>query len=123
GLPSDSAMVYVNSFHNIRYKMATCAERRLGPSIAIYEPGFLRVALAYYRAGRMPAGAIIKLYFGGEWDFTGRSPGRGLSFGLPPTLPSLDAYLAMLEGCDLPWSVAVLGGDLLATPVARAAVE
>ena len=38
---------------------------------------------------------------------------------------SLDAYLEMmdLEGCPLPWFSAVPGGDLLATPVARATLE
>ena len=29
----------------------------------------------------------------------------------------------MLEGTDLPWSVSVWGGDLMATPVARLALE
>ena len=37
--------------------------------------------------------------------------------------PSLEAYLAMLEGCDLPWSVAVLGGDVIASGLARLALE
>ena len=46
-----------------------------------------------------------------------------MTFGLPPTAPSLEAYLAMLEGCDLPWSVAVLGGDVVASGLARLALE
>ena len=29
----------------------------------------------------------------------------------------------MLEGTELPWSVSVWGGDLMATPVARLALE
>src|SRR5207237_1394730 len=49
--------------------------------------------------------------------------GAGVTFGLPPTAPSLEAYLAMLEGCDLPWSVAVLGGDVVASGLARLALE
>lgn len=59
----------------------------------------------------MPAGSLIKLYFGAN------------NWGLPPTRASLDAYVAMLEGTGLPWSVAVLGGDLLATPLAEYALE
>ena len=55
--------------------------------VSIFEPGFLRVALAYHAAGRLPP-AKIQLYFGGP----------ALPFGLPPTASSLDAYLAMLEG-------------------------
>src|SRR5438093_643572 len=48
---------------------------------------------------------------------------RGATFGLPPTRASLEAYLAMLDGVALPWSVAVVGGDLLASEVARLALE
>jgi len=38
---------------------------------------------------------------------------------------ALDAYLEMLEleNCDLPWFSAVVGGDLIDTPVARATIE
>ena len=31
-------------------------EHRLGPSMAIYEPGFLQTVVAWWRAGRLPAG-------------------------------------------------------------------
>ena len=68
----------------------------------------------------MPRGALVKLYFGGDEGYLG---GTGVTFGLPPTAPSLEAYLAMLEGCDLPWSVAVLGGDVIASGLARLALE
>jgi hypothetical protein len=62
----------------------------------------------------------VKLYFGGDHDYFGRP---GPTFGLPPTRAGLEAYLAMLEGSGLPWSVAVLGGDLLATEIAALALE
>jgi len=42
---------------------------------------------------------------------------------MPPTRASLEAYLTMLEGTELPWSVAVLGGDVVASGLARLAVE
>lgn len=124
GLPADIPFVYANSYHNIRFKMRCCEELGLGPTIAVFEPGFLRVTLAYYRAGRMPRGAMVKFYFGGDRGYTSTpGAGSGVTFGLPPTKLSLEAYLAMYEGCDLPWSVAVLGGDLLQTEVAREALE
>jgi uncharacterized protein (DUF849 family) len=123
GLPADNRFIYANSFHNIRYKMRVCQEHHLGPSIAIFEPGFLRVALAYYWAGKLPPGAMIKLYFGGNRGAQPQNAAWGVGFGLPPTCPSLEAYLAMLEGCDLPWSVALLGGDVLESEVARLALE
>src|SRR5207237_4942958 len=47
----------------------------------------------------------------------------GVTVGLPPTGHALLAYLDMLEGTDLPWSVSVWGGDLMQTPVARLALE
>jgi uncharacterized protein (DUF849 family) len=119
GLPEGS--VYANSYADIRTAFATCAAHRWGPQLAIYEPGFLQTVLAYQRAGQLPAGAMVKLYFGGEWGMWAR--GRGVTFGLPPTTNALLAYLDMLGGTALPWSVSVWGGDLFATPVARLALE
>ena len=119
GLPA--GMVYANSYDDIRAAFSFCEAHRLGPALAIYEPGFLQTTLAYYRAGRLPAGTVVKLYFGGEWGMM--ATGRGVTFGLPPTENALAAYLDMLDGCDLPWSVSVWGGDLLETPVARMALE
>ena len=112
GLPAGSAL-YQNTIADARHMFATCERLHLAPSISIFEPGFLRVALAYHRAGRMPAGALIKLYFGGPTA----------NFGLPPTEASLNAYLGMLEGTGLPWSVAVLGGDVIGCGLAQLALE
>jgi uncharacterized protein (DUF849 family) len=112
GVPAATDGVYQNTYADVRHMIDRCTIRRLAPSISIFEPGFLRLALAYHAAGRLPPGALIKLYFGG-----GR-PG----FGLPPTRASLDAYLAMLDGTGLPWSVAVLGGDV-SEALAQLAIE
>jgi uncharacterized protein (DUF849 family) len=110
GLPIGSA--YVNGYDDIRVALALCRRLRLGPMLAIFEPGFLRTVLAYHVCGVLPAGALVKLYFGDR-----------VSFGLPPSRSALEAYLDMLEGSGLPWAVSVWEGDLLATPVARLAVE
>ena len=120
GLPV--GWVYANSYESIRSSFDLCNEHGFAAALSIYEPGFLRTALAYRRAGRLPLGSIINLYFGGIFGmFPLRR--RGAPFGLPPTQRALDAYLEMLEGVDLPWSVSVWGGDLFATPLARAALE
>ncbi|MGH1493807.1 MAG: 3-keto-5-aminohexanoate cleavage protein [Acidimicrobiales bacterium] len=119
GLPTGGT--YVNTFDHIRAAFAQCDTRGLAPAIAIYEPGWLNTVLAYHRAGRLPRGAMVKLYFGAEWGLTARTP--GVSFGLPPTRNALLAYLDMLEGSGLEWSVSAWGGDLMSTPVARLAVE
>lgn len=110
GVPDGNA-TYINTFADARHMFSTCLELGLAPSISIFEPGFLRVALAYYERRFMPRGALVKLYFGAN------------NWGLPPTPPSLDAYLAMLEGTGLPWSVALLGGDILETELARYALR
>jgi uncharacterized protein (DUF849 family) len=121
GLPGPVEFVYVNGYGDIRFVVALLAEHRLGPSISIFEPGFLRTALAYYRAGRLPRGAFVKLYFGGEAGYLGGAPGA--TFGLPPTRTALEAYLELLAGCDLPWAVAVIGGDVVGSGLARLALE
>jgi uncharacterized protein (DUF849 family) len=122
GLPGGALdFVYTNSFGDIRHMAQLCDQHRLGPSISIFEPGFLRTALAYHRAGRLPRGALVKLYFGGD---SGYFPGgAGITFGLPPTPRALDAYLELLEGCDLPWAVAVIGGDVFEGDFARLVLE
>ena len=117
GLPGGTEFVYANSFADIRYKMSICERYALAPSIAIFEPGFLRTALTYERARRMPRGAFVKLYFGAASGYL------GAGFGLPPTVRALDAYLEMLEGSSLPWAVAVLGGDVVESGIARLALE
>jgi 3-keto-5-aminohexanoate cleavage enzyme len=125
GVPDDGGLpqgiVYANSYADIRYAFALCERLGLAPSLAIYEPGFLRTVLAYHRAGRLPRGAMVKLYFGGPYGVLATRP--GCTFGLPPTRNALLAYLDLLEGTSLPWSVSVWGGDLMTTPVARLALE
>jgi uncharacterized protein (DUF849 family) len=64
---------------------------------------------------------MVKLYFGADYGLFATQP--GVSFGLPPTEHALLAYLDLLEGTGLPWSVSVWGGDLFDTPVARLALE
>jgi 3-keto-5-aminohexanoate cleavage enzyme len=110
---------YVNSGSDIDYQLELCERFGLVPTLAIFEPGFLRAALSYWRAGRLPGGTMLRFYFGGE----GPEAGGGFWFGLPPTRASLDAYLAMLDGCSLPWSVSVLGGDLFASELPELALE
>lgn len=123
GVPGGAIdFIYANSFADIRVAAELCERHRLGPSIAIFEPGFLRTTLAYRRAGRLPAGAFVKLYFGGGADYLGGRP-NGVSFGLPPTEKALAAYLEMLDGADLPWAVAVVGGDVVASGMAALALE
>lgn len=110
-----ASFAYVNTPESIRQMAELCARLRLGPSIAIFEPGFLRHALAYFDRGALPRGALIKFYLGGTH--------ADLGFGLPPTPRMLDVYLEMLGDRPLPWSVGVLGGDVFEHGLARHALE
>jgi uncharacterized protein (DUF849 family) len=119
GLPPPIDYVYANSFADTRYAFDLCAEHALGPSIAVFEPGFLQVVLAYHEAGALPPGTLVKLYFAAGGYLT---PGRPL-WGAPPIPEALDLYLAMLGDTGIPWAVAVVGGDALSAPITRVALE
>ncbi|MEO6397569.1 MAG: 3-keto-5-aminohexanoate cleavage protein [Tepidiformaceae bacterium] len=113
GIPAAVDSTYLNTFADAHHMFAVCRERQLAPSVSIFEPGFLRVALAFHRAGLMAAGALIKLYFGGP----------AANFGMPPTQAGLEAYLDLLADTGLPWSVAVLGGEVVGCGLARLAIQ
>ncbi len=119
GLPLGG--VYGVSYEDCRIAFEFCERLRMGPALGIYEPNALRTTLAYHHAGCLPAGTMVKLYFGGPYGLMATEP--GVSFGLMPTEAGLLAYLDMLEGTELPWSVSVWGGDLMQTPIARLALE
>lgn len=116
GVPTGD-WVYRNSFNDAHHMFALCEQYGLGPSLAVFDPSWLRAIRAWHDAGRLPAGAMVKLYFGGDKGYLGGAP-----FGLPPTETALAAYLELLEGTALPWSVSVFGGDLLSAPLADAAL-
>ena len=113
GLPRPDDIVYQNTYRDSVYMIEACRRLKVGMSVSIFEPGFLRVILAYHAAGQLPPGAMIKFYFG-----TGRA-----QFGLPPTAAALNAYLDMLGDTDLPWLVSAQGGDVIACGLARIALE
>jgi uncharacterized protein (DUF849 family) len=109
GVPT-GGWVYTNSFSDAHHMFELCERHGLGPS-------WLRTIVAWHRAGRLPAGAMVKLYFGGDEGYLG-----GATFGLPPTETALAAYLEVLDGTGLPWSVSVFGGALLDSPLVDAAL-
>src|SRR4029079_14443531 len=80
---------------------------------------FVRGVVSSHRAGPRPAATLLKFYFSEGGYLGGGQP----LWGAPPITEALDLYLAMLGDADIPWAVAVLGGSLLGTPIARASVE
>ncbi len=105
--------VYQFTLEDAEYIADFCRRQNLVASVSIFEPGWLRLALRMYAESKLPRGAMVKFYFGGE----------NLLFGLPPSEQSLDAYVAMLEGTSLPWSVALQGGDVTEIGLAEAAIK
>lgn len=117
GLPR-GGFVYANSFDDIASAFELCRSLGIGPNIAIYEPGFLRVVVAYERAGQLPTGTFVKLYLSTDRGY------MGAPFGLPPTPAGLSAYLELLDGTSsITWAVSVVGGDVIASDVARLALD
>jgi len=113
GVPLPDPAIYQNSFADAVHMVESCRRNSVGLSISIFEPGFVRVVRGFADAGRLPAGALIKFYFGGA----------RAGFGLPPTAKALEAYLEMIEGTGLPWLVSVQGGDVVGCGIARMAIE
>jgi uncharacterized protein (DUF849 family) len=119
GWPMPMDYVYTNSPNDIRFMAKVCREHGLGPSVAVFEPGFLRVVLAAEKRGALPAGTLVKLYFSAGGYLGSGEP----TFGAPPIREALEMYLAMLAGSRLPWAVAVIGGSLLDSEIASIALE
>ena len=111
--------VYTNSFVDIRYGFDLSARHGLGASIAVFEPGFLQVVLAYHEAHALPPGTLVKLYFAAG-GYLAR--GRAL-WGVPPIPEGLDLYLAMLGDTGIPWAIAIIDGDAVGHPLVRSALE
>ncbi len=116
GVPR-GAFVYANSYDSIDRQLTQATDDGLGPSLAMYEPGFMRTTMAWWRAGRLPVGSMIKFYLSTERGY------MGAAFGLPATRLGLDAYLEILGDCPVPWAVSVVGGDVVGTGLAEYAVE
>jgi 3-keto-5-aminohexanoate cleavage enzyme len=113
GRPAPTDIVYINSMADIRYMFDTCAGLGVPVNVSIFDGSFMRTAIAYARAGGMPHGATIKIFFG-----TDTGP-----FGIPATRAGLDVYLDILGECTLPWSVALPGSDILTSEAGLLALE
>ncbi|MEM1402613.1 MAG: 3-keto-5-aminohexanoate cleavage protein [Pseudomonadota bacterium] len=113
GLFAPTNLIYRNDMADSHYYVDKCRALNIGMSISIFEPGFLKFVMAYVRVNQLPAGSMVKLYFGTE----------DVPFGLPPTVASLEAYLGMLGDSDVPWLVSSFGDDCVGCGLAAAAIE
>ena len=99
---------------DIRYIQQVCKDFGTGASISVFEPGWMKNVVAMARAGTLPRGSKLNIYFASD------------SFpGLAPPIPeALELYLKMMEGLDLDWAVGYIGDkSVMDTPLARMALE
>ncbi len=94
--------------------MDICEDLGTGTSISVFEPGWMKNVVAMVRAGTLPRGSKLNIYFAPD------------SFAaMAPAIPeALELYLKMMEGLDLKWSVGSIGSpSIMDTPLARMALE
>jgi uncharacterized protein (DUF849 family) len=97
-----------------RFILDVCKRYGTGTSISVFEPGWMKNVLAMAKAGTLPRGSKLNIYFGPE----------SYSTMAPPIPEALDLYLKMMEGLDLKWSVGNIGGvSVMDTPLAQMALE
>jgi uncharacterized protein (DUF849 family) len=98
----------------VRYILQTCKDLGTGASISVFEPGWMKNVVAMIRAGTLPRGSKLNIYFASD-SFAGMAP---------PIPEALELYLKMMEGMDLKWSVGYIGKkSVMDTPLARMALE
>jgi uncharacterized protein (DUF849 family) len=73
----------------------------------------MKNVVAMARAGTLPRGSKVIMYFA-DYGWAGMAP---------PVPEALQLYLHMIEGLDLKWSVGMVGGCVMDTPLARMALE
>jgi len=94
--------------------MDICDDLGTGASISVFEPGWMKNAVAMVRAGTLPRGSKLNIYF---------AP-YGFAAMAPPIPEAFELYLKMMEGLDLKWSVGLIGEpSIMDTPLARMALE
>ncbi|HZR83735.1 MAG TPA: 3-keto-5-aminohexanoate cleavage protein [Candidatus Binatia bacterium] len=99
-----SGFAYHNPVEDSRHALALCVRHRLAPSVAVYEPNFVRQLLLLTAEVPELRPPVVRFMFGG----------RRLPFGFPPEPVYLDAYLHLLRDHPrLPWMVACYGDDVL----------
>ena len=116
GVPGpDSAFFWYGFWpDDVRYILQTCKDLGTGASISVFEPGWMKNVVAMVRAGTLPRGSKLNIYFASD-SYAGMAP---------PIPEALELYLKMIEGMDLKWSVGYIGKkSVMDTPLARLALE
>jgi 3-keto-5-aminohexanoate cleavage enzyme len=99
---------------DVRSILQTCKDTGAGASISVFEPGWMKNVVAMAKAGTIPPGSKLNIYFAAD----------GMGLCAPPIPEALELYLKMMEGLDLKWAVGYIGNkSVMDTPLARMALE
>ncbi len=116
GVPGPDSIFFWYGFwpDDVRYILQTCKDLGTGASISVFEPGWMKNVVAMVRAGTLPRGSKLNIYFASD-SYAGMAP---------PIPEALELYLKMIEGMDLKWSIGYIGNkSVMDTPMARLALE
>ncbi len=100
---NETGRVYLNPDSHFREGLKIAQAHSVNPSVAVFEPGFLRMAGAWInRVSGIPP-AVYRFMFSDDY-----------AFGFPPKEYALRAYLELLrdEVGEVPWMAAGLGHDV-----------
>ena len=116
GIANDKAFfVYQFWPEDVHFSKQICTDFGCGASVGVYEPGWLKNVVAMARAGTLPRGSRLNLFFGAD----------RIGSMAPPIPEALELYLKMMEGLDLEWAVGCPEWDrsVMDTPLAQIALE
>jgi uncharacterized protein (DUF849 family) len=116
GVPGPDSNFFWYGFgpDDVRVAKQVCEDFGSGASISVFEPGWMKTVVAMAKAGTIPRGSKLNIYFGPD-NFC----------AMAPLIPeALELYLKMIDGLDLKWSVGTIGNDsIMDSPLARMALE
>jgi 3-keto-5-aminohexanoate cleavage enzyme len=99
-----NAVVDINTPAAIQHGLNVAAEHSINPTMAIYDPGYLRLANLLVSKIKRLKTPVFRFMFSEQ-----------LTFGFPPRQYGLDAFLALYDdlGISAPWMIAGLGTDIM----------
>ncbi len=116
GVPGPDSAFWWYGFgpEDVRCILQTCKDLGTGASVSVFEPGWMKNVVAMARAGTLPRGSKLNIYFASD----------KMALCAPPIPEALELYLKMMEGLDLKWAVGYFGNkSVMDTPLARMSLE
>jgi 3-keto-5-aminohexanoate cleavage enzyme len=106
-----NGFVYLNPEEHVREGLEICANYKIRPSYAIYEPGFTRLGAALAANYPDMPTPVYRLMFSDEF-----------LFGFPPEPYALEAHMSLLKQCAPQAPVMIAGFGVDVSPLIEVAV-